>query len=125
MWVNRFFYIQFAANLLMMIDMGILPACTVKMQDELKIANGPFGMLGSMVYLGQTIGSFLATFFLQKMPTKLILSSCLILNTSSLILFTLTDIYWIIALCRVLTGLFQIFFVIYFPVWADCFGNDN
>jgi len=90
----------------MMIDMGILPACSVKMQNELKISTGPFGMLGSMVYLGQTIGSFLATYFLQKMPTKLILSSCLILNTSSLILFTLTDIYWIIALCRVLTGLF-------------------
>jgi len=90
----------------MMIDMGILPACSVKMQNELKISNGPFGLLGSMVFLGQTIGSFLATYFLQKMPTKLILSSCLILNTSSLILFTLTDIYWIIALCRVLTGLF-------------------
>jgi len=124
-WVKRFFYIQFVANILMMIDMGILPACTVKMQEELKIANGPFGMLGSMVYLGQTIGSFLSTFFLQKFPIKIVLSSCLILNTLSLLFFTLTNKFWAIAICRVLTGLFQIFFNVYFPVWADCFGNEQ
>ena len=37
----------------------------------------------------------------------------------------MTKIYWIIAICRVLTGMFQIFFNIYFPVWADTFGNEK
>ena len=62
--VKQFFWIQFLANLMMMFDMGILPACTVKMQKELKLSNQIFGMMGSMVYLGQVLGSFLAGCFL-------------------------------------------------------------
>lgn len=50
--VKKFFYLQFFVNLLMMFDMGILPATTVKMQKELNMDNSTFGMLGSMVYFG-------------------------------------------------------------------------
>ena len=48
----------------MMFDMGILPATTVKIQAEFSLANNVFGLLGSFVYLGQTLGSLMATCFL-------------------------------------------------------------
>jgi len=76
------------------------------------------------VYLGQTIGSALSTGMLQKYDAKIILSTCLFLNVFSLIMFTLTDVYIALVICRMCTGLFQVFFCIYFPVWADVFGNE-
>lgn len=50
--VNRYFKVLFAAILIMSIDLGILPACSVKMQQELGIDNWKFGLLGSVVYFG-------------------------------------------------------------------------
>lgn len=90
----------------MMFDMGILPACTVIMMKELGIPNSTFGMLGSMVYVGQVFGSLLATFFLQTRNTKLVLCLCVILNVIFLLLFTFTSKTWLMVLCRIFTGLF-------------------
>jgi len=105
--------------------MGILPPASTKIKQELNIENTLFGFLGSVVYLGQLIGSGLATGILQNCNYKAILSTCLFCNIGTLILFTLTDWYMVLVLCRMFTGLFQVFFCIYFPVWADVFGNET
>jgi len=68
--------------------MGILPAGSVKIKEELNIENTRFGFLGSVVYFGQTIGSALATGVLQSCNPKLVLGSCLFLNIGTLIIFT-------------------------------------
>jgi len=80
--------VQFFANLFVNIDMGILPAGSVKIKEELNIENTRFGFLGSVVYFGQTIGSALATGVLQSCNPKLVLGSCLFLNIGTLIIFT-------------------------------------
>ena len=123
--VKMFLLVQFFANLFINIDMGILPAGSTIIKEELKIDNIKFGFLGSIVYLGQTIGSALATGVLQCCNPKIVLSICLFINIITLIIFTLTDIYIVLVLCRGCTGLFQVFFCIYFPVWSDVFGNDK
>ena len=46
--------------------MGILPSGSLKIKEDLEIDNVRFGALGSLVYLGQTIGSALATYLLQN-----------------------------------------------------------
>ena len=51
-YVNRFRWILFASNFCVNIDMGILPACTLKMSQELKLETAEFGLLGSIVYVG-------------------------------------------------------------------------
>jgi MFS family permease len=104
--------------------MGILPASSTKMKEEMNIENTLFGFLGSIVYLGQTFGSIMATGLLQKGNTKILMSSCLFLNVFSLVMFTFTDVYIVLVLCRMCTGLFQVVFCIYFPVWADVFGDE-
>lgn len=107
-----------------MFDMGILPATTIKIQEEFSLANNVFGLLGSFVYLGQTVGSLVATCFLQTKRIKLVLSMCIFLNMFFLVSFTFTDNTTIMMALRGLTGLFQVFMWIYFPVWADLFGNE-
>ena len=120
-----FIMVQFSANLFVNIDMGILPACTVIIMKELQLDKTWFGFLGSVVYLGQVIGSAIASGVLQKCNPKVFLSTCLFLNIITLFLFTMTDIYPLMAFCRMLTGLLQVSFAIYMPVWADAFGNET
>jgi hypothetical protein len=63
--IKIFVYIQFFAYLFINVDMGILPAGSTKIKNELNIENSQFGALGSVVYLGQTIGSAMATVVLS------------------------------------------------------------
>lgn len=50
--VTLFVVTQFFINLFVNIDMGILPAGSTKIKEELGIENTQFGFLGSIVYLG-------------------------------------------------------------------------
>lgn len=122
--VKIFMLVQFFVNLLINVDMGILPAGAVNIKKEKDLDNMWFGFLGSVVYLGQVIGSALASGLMNKHNPKIVLSLCLFINMISLIVFCFVDVYVVLVICRVCTGLFQIPFAIYTPVWADAVGND-
>ena len=55
----------------------------------------------------------------------LLLMAVLILNGCSQLMFTLTKEYSLLILSRFLTGFFQVFVSIYFPVWSDMFGATD
>lgn len=61
------------------------------------MTNSQFGMLGSVVYFGQVLGSALAAGILQCYNPKYILALCLFLNIGFLLVFTFTDIFWVLA----------------------------
>jgi predicted MFS family arabinose efflux permease len=86
--------------------MGILPAGSTWIKEELGINNSRFGLLGSMVYLGQVFGCLIAPYVFDKFHAKPILCGCLSLNIVGLITFTISENYFILALCRFATGLF-------------------
>lgn len=123
--IRRVILTLFFANLFFMLDMGILPAGSTVIKTDFKLDNAQFGSLGSVVYFGQTIGSALSSVVMRSCSPKYILLVCLILNICSLISFTLTDIYPLLIVCRMCTGVFQIFFGIYMPVWADVYGSKR
>ena len=82
------------------------------------------------MYFGQGIGSIFAAGFLAKGNVKIILILCLFLNIFALLTFTYVNTNWngnyyILVASRTFTGLFQIFFAIYMPVWANTFGNPS
>lgn len=77
------------------------------------------------MYLGQTMGAVLSSVMLDKVPPKIFLFVCILCNIITLLYFTITDDFNNLLLCRMLTGLFQIFFGVYQPVWADSFGNEK
>lgn len=56
---------------------------------------------------------------------KVVLLTVMICNAFSLLLFTLSKAYLVLFMSRFLTGFFQVFISIYYPVWADCFGKDE
>ena len=104
--------------------MGILPAGANTIKQELDISNTIFGSLGSVVYFGQLTGSIFSTWILSTFKPKNVLGWCLALNMGSLVAFTLTQNFLVLMIDRFSTGLFQVFFCIFFPVWSDVFGNE-
>lgn len=67
----------------------------------------------------------MSSILLQKVPPKVFLFICIVCNMLSLVYFTITDDFSNLLICRMFTGLFQIFFGVYQPVWADTFGNEQ
>ena len=51
-YILRMVYCLFLSNLLLNIDMGILPAGSLDIKEEMNLGNTGFGTLGSAVYLG-------------------------------------------------------------------------
>jgi hypothetical protein len=45
-------YLQFFSNFFLNIDMGILPAGSTVIKEEMQLQNTEFGALGSVVYFG-------------------------------------------------------------------------
>lgn len=84
-----------------------------------------FGWLGSTVFAGLTCGSLFATCLYQKCKSKYVLLGVLVANASALALFTVSKAYNLLFLSRFLTGFFQVFISIYYPVWADRYGKDD
>lgn len=108
-----------------MFDNGFMPAASVKFKEEMKMDNAAFGFIGSFVYVGQAIGSFIASPIIQRYNPAYILTIFLLINIASLIAFCLTESYWAFLVFRAVTGFCQVFFTIYMPVWADCFGSET
>jgi predicted MFS family arabinose efflux permease len=114
------------SNILINVDHGSLPACVQDIQTDLGIHDFQFGILGSLVYAGITIGSAISSWIFQNsvfIKPSLYLS--LLLNAISLILFTATNYFYVDAILRVLIGIFQVIITIYNPVWADIFAKEN
>ena len=123
--VNRFRWILFASNFCVNIDMGILPACTLKISKELSLETAEYGLLGSIVYVGQAVGCVFAAVMFKKIDEHKVIPVGLLLNMLTLLFFTFYNDYWSLLLFRGLTGLFQEFICVYFPVWVDTMASEQ
>jgi len=97
------------------VDHGILPACTKEVKEDLNLDNANLGLLGSLVYLGLVLGNFYlfeSIGSLSSVPifnycnTKFVLIVCMLCNCGSLILFTISNEYYVLVLSRIMVGFF-------------------
>ena len=117
-----FVYILFLlANVLISLDHGSIPAST----QPLRLIAGSdqaLGLFGSLVFVGNIIGSLISFWLINIVNRKTLL--LLSLTLLSLCLFTFvvfTNIFFLFA-NRILVGVFQSYVTIYLPVWCDQFG---
>jgi len=113
------------ANLVINLDHGILPACTQEIKRDLKIDEFKLGLLGSVVYIGLMLGSITSGPLLQTYSSKKIIAFSTLGNIISLFIFPMTENFFLLCLSRGLVGFFQVFAVIYFPVWVDTYGREK
>lgn len=112
-------------NILINLDHGILPACTTQVMKEYDIGETQLGVLGSIVYLGIIIMGIYVGRLYQKVNSKVMCLIGLICLTGSLFLFVMSRIFWLAVASRFMTGVFQVFMLVYFPVWIDKFGGES
>ena len=65
------------------------------------------------------MGSILCPFLFNWLPAKSIIVGASVLNAASVCIFSFVMNIYVVVASRVLTGIFQVVFVIYFPVWID------
>ena len=119
------FLVILLVNIWVNFDHGVLPAGAIEIQKDLLMTNKAFGGLGSIIFIGLTVGSIFAACLFQSCNTKLLLILVVFFNACTLIMFTEMTTYPMFALSRFLTGFFQVFISIYYPVWADRFGGNH
>ena len=107
------------------LDHGIIPASTSEIQRFFKIDKDLLGFMGSIVFLGIVANGVIAGRVYQSYQTKTVFISGLFLSQISLILLVLTDNYKLALFARFLTGIFQVFNLIFLPVWVDRYGGSN
>lgn len=124
--INRAFIVHLTSNFVVNLDHGILPAAISTLKNEFGFSNSFVGLLGSTVFAGLLTGSFFAGLLLTYCKTKILLEYCFVLLSVAILAFPLVAGHPILMLIsRFTIGFFQMFLVIYFPVWVDKFGSDN
>lgn len=110
----------------MNIDHGTLPASVELIKEQINTNNFGFGVVGSSVYAGMTIGCALSAYLFQRghwmKPT---LSLALLMNSLCLYLFAVCTNLYLTIILRFCIGFFQIFPVIFYPVWIDAYGTEK
>jgi predicted MFS family arabinose efflux permease len=61
----------------------------------------------------------------QKINSKLLTVMALVALEISLLLFVLSDKKWAAYVSRFLTGVCQVFLLVYYPIWIDKFGSSK
>lgn len=82
-------------------------------------------MLGSIVYVGQAIGCVFVAIMFKKFDEHKVIPFGLLMNMLTLLFFTFFEDYWSLLLLRGLTGLFQEFICVFFPVWIDTMASEK
>lgn len=80
------------------------------------------GFLGSIVYLGIVLMGLFAGRLYQRINSKVLTLGALIALQVSLALFILSANKGLAYFCRFLTGVCQVFLLVYYPIWIDKFG---
>jgi sugar phosphate permease len=108
------FVVIFFSNVFINVDHGSLPGCTNQIKADLGIENLEFGILGSIVYGGLTLGSAVATWVYQHDSwIKPTLGLTLLGNALCIYLFTATNSFLLDTYLRFMIGFFQVFACIY------------
>ena len=103
-------------------DGAVYTTAITKVKEDLQFDNKSFGQFSSMFFFGKIIGSFCFIFIMNLVNRKYLFLLALFTTSGGLFVFTMTTIKPILFSVRSILGFFNVFFIIYFPVWCDQYG---
>ena len=116
------FSILIYLTLVMELDQGILSSSTDALAKDIDLNSNELGGLGSMVFLGKSLGCLLFFTLINQLNRKYMLLINTVFLIFSLILTTQTKKLMLLYISRIIAGLTQSYLSIYLPVWTDQFG---
>ena len=121
------FIILFIIATLSSLDGGIVPQQNENIKKDFGGDNeDKVGLFGSIDYIGRVVGSIIYTLIMGRMNRKIILVITLIFKSITLIIpLIVKNNYEINLIARALSGLSQVFYPIYLPVWCDQYAKKK
>ena len=116
------YFILLYISIVMELDQGVLSSTTDSLSKDMELNDSQLGGLGSMIFLGKSIGCLIFFTLINKLNRKYMLLVTSFLTILSLILTTQTKNLALLYICRIVVGIAQSYLGIYSPVWADQFG---
>ena len=116
------YFILLYISIVMELDQGVLSSTTDSLSKDMELNDNQLGGLGSMIFLGKSIGCLIFFTLINKLNRKYMLLVTAFLTILSLILTTQTKNLALLYICRIVVGIAQSYLGIYSPVWADQFG---
>ena len=109
-------------TLVMELDQGVLSSTTEALSKDMELNDSQLGGLGSMIFLGKSLGCLLFFSLINKLNRKYMLLATIFVIILSLVLTTQSKNLALLYICRVAVGIANSYLGIFFPVWADQFG---
>ena len=108
-------------------DGGIIPQQNSYIKKDFgnEDDNALVGLFGSVDYIGRVVGALIFSFILGKMNRKLILFLTLILKAITLLIPLIFKGGIINIILRAISGISQVFYTSYLPVWCDQYGKKK
>lgn len=119
------FLLMILTNILINLDHGILPACNAQMAIDYDMNETEVGMLGSIVYLGISVMGMFAGRLYQHFNSKILTVVSLVVLELSLLCFVFFAQKYAAYATRFITGVCQVFLLVYYPIWIDKFGGPK
>ena len=114
-------------NIFSSCDGGIIPQQTTQIQKDFgdENDNALVGFYGSVDYIGRVVGALVFSVILGRMNRKMILFATLILKAITLFISLPFSGSIINIIFRGISGISQVFYTSYLPVWCDQYGKKN
>ena len=120
-----FVYIIFIiSNIFITLDHGSIPASTWCLY-KLFNSNQEIGLFGSLVFVGNLLGSLLYFYLINIIHRKKLLLYSMISLSICLITFILTTNTFFLLSNRIILGIFQSYVIFYLPLWCNQYGITN
>lgn len=124
--LKKIYYVSLLCNVIVNFDHGIIPACTFKLKESLGIDDLFLGILGSMVFVGLMSGSLVSGYMFTKYQCKQIIIFSLSMISVGIFMFSIAgENKFLMIVSRLISGFFQVFLVVFYPVWVDYFADSN
>ena len=103
-------------------DQGAVSGSTKEIQEHFDIDNLSLGTLGSIVFIGNTLGCIVTFGLINRIHRKILLIGTTLILAGTYIIIAQVKYFVIVLIARFISGMMQSFTGIYSPVWCDQFG---
>jgi predicted MFS family arabinose efflux permease len=119
------FFVLISVEMSMNWSSGVLSASSKEIKLQLNMNNKEFGAFGASNGAGRMIGCFLFTILVNNFNRKWVFASFTLVKGVLLFSFKLTNIGWLLVICRGIIGFVHMPPSIYIPVWIDQYGLNR
>ena len=119
--------ILFLCNMVGCMSVSSYASITDQLTKEYKLSGeATLGWLATVHYLGSMFGAFYYYLIINYNYRKVLLMISVMVNAITLMVIASSYNYYVLVICRFLTGFFTIIWAIFTPVWIDQYvSNDS